>query len=293
MTALPEARRVGFIGAGAIGLPMAIRVAGAGHELHVVDPSEERRALARAAGIYASGQMAALAESDVAIVMVATAAQLEAALAEALDHVRAGTTFVVMSTVGPRAAQAAAAAASERSVALVDVPVTGGVSGAEQGKLVLFGAGDARALDGVADVLAPIGRLVRCGADVGLGQSLKVVNQLLASVHLAAAAEALALAAALDLDRGLVHDAVRGGAGGSWMLADRGPRMLQGRGAEVTSAIDLFVKDSGLVAEAAAEVGFSAPLVAAAYDAFQRAAELGLGRADDSQVIEAYGDPAR
>ena len=289
---MPSGRRVGFIGAGAIGLPMATRLAAAGHELCVVDPSAERRELAHGAGMAASDQMAALAGSDVAIVMVATAAQLEAALSEALDHLGAGTTCVVMSTVGPRAAQAAAEAATARSVALLDVPVTGGVSGAERGKLVLFGSGDSQRLDEVADVLAPMGTLVRCGAAVGLGQSMKVVNQLLASVHLAAAAEALAFAAALDLDQEFVLDALRGGAGGSWMLSDRGPRMLEGPDAQVTSAIDLFVKDSGLVTQAAADVGFRAPLAAAAHDAFTRAAERGLGRADDSQVIQAYGDPA-
>lgn len=286
---------MGFIGAGAIGLPMATRVAAAGHELCVVDASEERRELAVAAGMAASERMAALAGSHVAIVMVATAAQLEAALSGpggALEHLRPGSTCVVMSTVGPRAVQGAARAAAARSVRLVDVPVTGGVSGAERGELILFGSGDPSSLDEVAGVLAPMGRLVRCGAEVGLGQSMKVVNQLLASVHLAAAAEALAFAAALDLDQDFVLDVMRGGAGGSWMLSDRGPRMLEGPDAEVTSAIDLFVKDSGLVTQAAADVAFRAPLVAAAHDAFSRAAERGFGRADDSQVIQAYGDPA-
>lgn len=93
---------------------------------------------------------------------------------------------------------------------------------------------------------------------------MKVVNQLLASVHLAAAAEALAFAAALGLDREAVLAGIRGGAGGSWMLSDRGPRMLEGPEAQVTSAVDVFVKDSGLVTEAAADAGFEAPLACGA-----------------------------
>ena len=273
---------------------MATRVAGAGHDVAVVEPSPERRALAAAAGLAAGEQMAALAGRDVAVVIVATAAQLEEATSGpggALQHLRAGSTCVVMSTVGPRAVEATAEAASARSVRLLDVPVTGGVSGAERGELILFASGDATILDEAADVLAPMGRIVRCGDEVGAGQSMKVVNQLLASVHLAAAAEALAFAAALGLNREAVLEGIRGGAGGSWMLSDRGPRMLEGPEAEVTSAVDVFVKDSGLVTEAAADAGFEAPLARAAREAFERAAELGFGRADDSQVIQAYGSP--
>ena len=293
---MPSGQRVGFVGAGAIGLPMAIRVAGAGHDVSVLDPSPERRALASAAGMAATGSMDALAGCDVTVVIVATAAQLEAATSGpdgVLDRLRAGSTCVVMSTVGPRAVGASARAASERSVRLLDVPVTGGVSGAERGELILFASGDASTLDEISDVLAPMGRVVRCGDEVGAGQSMKVVNQLLASVHLAAAAEALAFAAALGLDRQAVLDSMGAGAGGSWMLADRGPRMLEGPEAEVTSAVDLFVKDSGLVTEAAEDAGFEAPLARAAREAFKRAAELGFGRADDSQVIQAYGSRRR
>lgn len=272
---------------------MATRIAAAGHEVTVVDPSEERRSLAAAAGMTAGESMAALRDCGVILVLVATPGQLETALSGAggaLEHLSPGSTCVVMSTVGPRAAQEAERAAVARSLRLLDVPVTGGVSGAERGELILFAAGDTTALDEAADVLAPLGRVVRCGEAVGAGQSMKVVNQLLASVHLSAAAEALSFASALGLDRQTVLDSMRAGAGGSWMLADRGPRMLEGPEAEVTSAVDLFVKDSGLVTQAAADIGFEAPLATAAHEAFQRAAELGFGRADDSQVIQTYID---
>jgi 3-hydroxyisobutyrate dehydrogenase/putative dehydrogenase len=115
-----------------------------------------------------------------------------------------------------------------------------------------------------------------------------VVNQHLCSVHLVAAAEALHLARGLGLDPAAVLPLIEKGAAGSWMLSDRGPRMLQGTDVEVTSAVTIFVKDSGLVAAAAAAAKVDVPLLAQAHDRFQRAANAGLGARDDSRVIETW-----
>ncbi|WP_268753770.1 NAD-binding protein [Agrococcus sp. Marseille-P2731] len=130
------------------------------------------------------------------------------------------------------------------------------------------------------------------GAEIGRGQSVKVVNQHLCSVHLVAAAEALALGASLGLDRAEVLDLVAGGAAGSWMLSDRAPRMLQGEDAPVLSSIGIFVKDSGLVADAAASAGAEVPVLVAARERLLRAADAGLERRDDSSVIETYPSAA-
>src|SRR5690606_33058560 len=138
------------------------------------------------------------------------------------------------------------------------------------------------------ELLSVFGRVITAGTTLGDGQSLKAVNQLLCSVHLAAAGEALAFAQKLGLDPANVLDAVQHGAGGSWMLGDRGPRMLEGLDAEVTSAISIFVKDSGLVNDIAESLDFDAPLVRAARDRFRQAAEAGLTQRDDSQVIRTY-----
>jgi 3-hydroxyisobutyrate dehydrogenase len=284
----PRARRVAFVGVGAIGLPMAERIGGAGHEVTAVDPSPERRELARAAGLGVAESLAGVVDAQIAVFMVATPAQLDSAVGAALPHLAPGSLCVVMSTVGPQAAQRAERAAAERSIGVIDVPVTGGVAGARVGSLTLFASGDPSLLDYADPVLAPMGRVRVCGPEVGQGQWMKVVNQLLASVHLVAAAEALAFAGRVGLSQREVLDAVSEGAGGSWMLGDRGPRMLEGTDVEVTSAVDVFVKDSGLVAAAAADVGFDAPLLRAANAAFRAASERGLGHRDDSRVIETY-----
>lgn len=278
-----------FVGLGAIGTPMAQRVAGAGFAVTGVDPFEAARERAAAAGIAAVGSIADAPAEGAVVVMVATPEQLDALVAEALAAgVAAGRTWIVMSTVGPDAVTRAGAALRQAGAAVVDAPVTGGVARATTGELIVFASGADAALASVADVLAPLGAVRVVGGELGQGQAIKVVNQHLCSVHIVAAAEALALGESLGLDKAAVLDLVGGGAAGSWMLADRGPRMLLGTDAPVTSTIGIFVKDSGLVAEAAEAVGAEVPVLAAARARYLQAAEAGLERRDDSRVIETY-----
>jgi len=126
------------------------------------------------------------------------------------------------------------------------------------------------------------------GERLGDGQSIKLVNQHLCSVHITAAAEALSLARSLGLDPAVVLPLIEKGAAGSWMLSDRGPRMLAGTDVEVTSSINIFVKDSGLVASAGESCGAALPLLTIAHERFKQAAEKGLGDRDDSRVIETW-----
>lgn len=280
-----------FLGIGAIGLPMARHVAAAGFPVTCVDPAEHRRQKALEAGMAAEATPESAGAADVVLCMVATPEQLrEAVLGDdgLLRTMRRGTTLIIMSTVGPAPVTEVAAAADEVGVGVLDVPVTGGVARAATGALSLFASGDPHLVEAHRPVLEAMGRLVDCGPEVGRGQSVKAVNQLLCSVHLAAAAEALAFAEKLGLDPAEVLPAVAGGAGGSWMLSDRGPRMVEGLDAEVTSSIAIFVKDSSLVSDIAAEIGLDAPLVNGARDRFRAAQAAGLTARDDSQVIQTY-----
>lgn len=282
--------RITFIGIGAIGLPMAEQLLTAGFDVTGVDPFAEQRAKAAARGLRAEETPASAAAADVVVCMVATPEQLRAAaLGEAgvLRRMPAGSVLVVMSTVGPRVVREVADAAPA-AVRVLDVPVTGGVARALTGDLSLFAAGDPTTIDGVRPVLDALGTTIDCGPEIGRGQAYKAVNQLLCSVHIVAAAEALAFAEELGLDPGKVLPAVAGGAGGSWMLSDRGPRMLQGLDADVTSTIGIFVKDSTLVQDIAHEIGFDAPMVTAAQARYRAAQEAGWERKDDSQVIQTY-----
>jgi len=278
---------VAFIGLGAIGLPMAVQIQQAGHAVIGVELSETGRTAAQELDIVATADWRAAIDADLVVVMVATPAQLEALVTQ-FTEVRSGQHWVIMSTVGPAAVREQGARLLQKGVQVVDAPVTGGVARAKTGSLLIFASGSASALERVAPVLQAMGNVKTTGENVGDGQAIKVVNQHLCSVHLVAAAEALSLARSLGLDPVQVLELVQHGAGGSWMLSDRGPRMLEGTDTQVTSMVDIFVKDSGLVALAAQGCNAQVPLLDIAHQRFTQAAESGLGKRDDSRVIETW-----
>ncbi|WP_157154992.1 MULTISPECIES: NAD(P)-dependent oxidoreductase [unclassified Diaminobutyricimonas] len=278
---------INFVGLGAIGLPMAIQLARAGHDVTGVDPIPAARDRAESEGITAVASISDAGAADLAIAMVATPDQLEVLITQAADSV-AGQTWVIMSTVGPEALVAQSKRLQAAGATIVDGPVTGGVARASIGDLVIFASGDPDLIAEVSPVLSVLGTVRIVGTRLGDGQSIKVVNQHLASVHIVAAAEALSLARSLGLDEAAVLDLVGPGAAGSWMLSDRGPRMLLGTDAPVMSTINIFVKDSGLVSSAAAAVNADVPLLKAAQERYLAAEAAGLGLRDDSRVIETY-----
>lgn len=282
--------QVGWIGLGAMGRPMAARLLETGHEVtaYDIDPGAVSALGERAKGA-ASGAEAA-AGSEVLAVMVATPAQVEDALfgdqgaVSALDE---GSVVLVMATVGPTVVEGLTERLAERGVHVVDAPVSGGVARATTGDLLMMVSGPEPALDRVRPLLdamactAPV-----VGPAPGDGQKVKLVNQLLCGVHIAAAAEALAYAEALGLDAEACWDVVRHGAAASFMLDDRGDRMVHGAGDEVRSALDIFVKDMGLVLAAARDNVYPAPLASVAEQMYLTGRRAGLGSEDDSRLIE-------
>lgn len=281
---------VTFVGTGAIGLPMARRLVDAGHDTTGVDTLPAALERAAAAGVPAVAGFGAAPRAEFVVAMVATPDQLDALVTEALAGDVAGQCWIVMSTVGPDSVRAQAARLTGAGAAVVDVPVTGGVARAATGELTLFASGPAADVAAARPVLEALGVVREVGGEVGEGQAIKVVNQHLCAIHIVAAAEALALAGSLGLDQAQVLSLVEQGAAGSFMLSDRGRRMLQGTDVDVASAISIFVKDSGLVADAAGAVGARTPLLEVARERYLRAAEAGLTARDDSRVIETYSE---
>jgi 3-hydroxyisobutyrate dehydrogenase len=209
---------------------------------------------------------------------------LDAAL---LSGAGAAKTVAVLSTVGVEDVKAFADTLAKRGIAVIDCPVTGGVSGAISASLKLFAAGDPQALHALQDALETMGTIQECGDTAGDGQAYKMVNQLLAASHLAIAGEAIDFARALGLDPEKVLKAVTTGAGGSWMLTDRGPRMIQPpEQRPVQTHLSIFAKDTSLVLAAAAQAGFKARILSAVAQEFQRATDAGLGTADDSSIVD-------
>lgn len=279
--------RVTFVGVGAIGLPMALRIQRAGHDVTGVDVSEAVIANARAGGLETVNAWSNAPTADVVVVMVATPEQLASLVGQVADATHAAL-WIIMSTVGPQSVREQGDALRGAGARVVDAPVTGGVARARTGELVIFAAGEPADVTSARPVLEAMGSVRVTGPHLGDGQSIKVVNQHLCSVHIVAAAEALNLARSLGLDPATVLRLVEKGAAGSWMLSDRGPRMVAVGDVEVTSTINIFVKDSGLVAAAGAAAGAELPLLAVAHERFCRAAGYGIGSRDDSRVIETW-----
>ena len=286
-------RRAGFIGLGAMGAPMAKRIVSAGFDLSVFDVRPENAEPLGELGAARAGSPREAAEgAEALLLMVVNAEQVEDALfggdgaAETLPQESA---VVVMSTIGPEAVRGIEGRLAGRGVRLLDAPVSGGVARAGRGDLLIMAGGPAELFEEVRPLLEAMGSTVAyCGESVGDGQSVKLVNQLLCGVHIAAAGEALAYAAALGLDPRSVFETIRHGAASSFMLEDRGERMLGREFVPAKSTLDIFVKDMGLVREAAGEQGFRTPLADAAHRLYEEGSSIGLGREDDSGVVRIF-----
>jgi 3-hydroxyisobutyrate dehydrogenase len=288
--------RVGWIGLGAMGLPMARSVARAGHAVTAYDIDPGPVASLGADGGKPAGSIAeAAAGADVVVLMVATPAQVESVLYgddHAAPALAPGAVVMVMATVGPAPVQRWAQRLADQGVETLDAPVSGGVARAGAGDLLIMVAGSEAAVRRTRPLLDSMARSAPVvGADPGDGQKVKLVNQLLCGVHIAVAAEALAFAEAMQLDATATWEVLRTGAAASFMLDDRGDRMVHGTD-QVNSALDIFVKDMGLVLDAARENSYPAPLASAAEQLYLAGRRAGLGRRDDSSIIEVLRGPS-
>lgn len=284
-------KTIGFIGLGAIGTPMAANLAKAGFEVRGYDVRAESVAsLVSAGGKPATSAADAAAGADLLILMVVNAAQAEQVLfgdggAAALP---AGGIVALMSTCPPGAVADLAARVEALGRGFVDAPVSGGVAGARAATLTIMAAAPAAILEQIRPAFEALGdKIFHVGEKPGQGAAVKTVNQLLCGVHIAAAAEALALASRMGVDPAVALRILSGSSAASWMLGDRGPRMLEAD-PELTSAIDIFVKDLSIVLEAGHEAKAPLPLAALAHQLFLATSGRGDGGADDSQVIRTY-----
>jgi 3-hydroxyisobutyrate dehydrogenase len=224
-------QRVAFIGLGAMGLPMAARLAGE-FAVAAFDISPARRTLAAQSGATIADSPAhASRDADVVVLAVRDGAQANSTLFGddgVVDTLRSDGVVILCSTIGPDAAREIADQLSTHGVLLVDAPISGGPVRAGNGDLLIVVGAEDKALGQARVVLDRLAStLTVVGPRPGDGQAFKTINQLLAGVHIAAAAEAVALARGLGLDPEIVVNTLAQGAAGSFMLADRGPRMLQ------------------------------------------------------------------
>ena len=285
--------RVGWLGLGAMGAPMATCLAKGGFEVVGYDVSPDRVASLLSEGVAAApSPMVAADGADVLAVMVATPAQATEVLFGSNGAAAAlppSAVVLIMSTIGPEAIADVDARMREFGAGVVDAPVSGGVGRAADGDLLFMVSGEPKhvaAVRPLIDVMAA--HIADAGGKIGDGQRLKLVNQLLCGVHIAAAAEALAFAEVIGLDPQICWENLRHGAAASFMFDDRGARMLAEGPIQVRSALNIFVKDMGIVVNTARQSSFPSPLASIAEQLYLTGARAGLGLHDDSSLIEVF-----
>jgi 3-hydroxyisobutyrate dehydrogenase len=284
-------KKIAFIGLGAMGRQMARNLVQRGFNVHGFDLNPAAvDYLQQAGGAVASSAAKATTDADAIILMVVNAAQAESILFNdgALTAAPKGAVVCLMATCPPKVVEALSARVHALGYRFVDAPVSGGTVGAEAATLTIMAAGEIGAFAAVRPALEAMGsRVIHVGNKPGQGAVVKTINQLLCGVHIAAAAEALAFAEKVGVDAATVLGIMQETSAASWMLRNRGPRMLQSD-PEVTSAVDIFVKDLGIVLEAGRESYAALPLAALSHQLFLSVSGRGDGAADDSQVIRAY-----
>jgi L-threonate 2-dehydrogenase len=289
MTSKPK---IGFVGLGSMGLPMAKNLVAAGYPVKGYDINPAAvQALAAAGGTAAASVIEAVTDAAVLLLVVVNAQQVEDVLfgaGQAVPHLPPGSVVVVHSTVEPVYVRQLAPRLYAAGLELLDAPISGGIPGATQGTLAIMASGHPAAFAQVEPVLKVMGsNLFMMGAVCGLGATMKVVNQLLCGVHIAAAAEAIALGTQAGIDSQRILDVISTSAANSWMFQDRVPRMVSGD-YTTTSAVDIFVKDLGIVLETGKTNRFPLPLAAAAHQLFLMATASGHGQEHDAAVVKVY-----
>jgi len=282
---------IAFIGLGVMGKPMAINLVRAGYPVRAFDVNPAAKDAVVSAGAHALASVKDAADTaDILVSMVVNDAQMRAVLFEPGQAARAlkpGGLVIGMSTMRRAAVQATATELASMHIDYVDAPVSGGVLGAQTASLsIMIGASDsayARALP-LLQVLGS--KLYHVGQNVGDGQAMKLVNQLLVCVHNAVAAEALTFGKQLGLDAKMIFEIIGNSAGSSWIFQNRGQRMLSREFTPPKSALSILVKDMGFVIEAANQNGFPLPLGSAAHQLYKIAAAQGWSHLDDSILIQ-------
>ena len=283
--------KIGFIGLGIMGKPMAKNLMKAGHELVVYDVIA-----ANVDNVVAAGAQAGASSKDVAeqcsfiITMLPNSPHVKTVVMGengVLEGAQAGTVLVDMSSIAPLASQEIAAACGEKGVKMLDAPVSGGEPKAIDGTLAIMVGGDKELFDQVKDVLAVMGSsVVYCGT-IGAGNTTKLANQIIVAANIAACAEAFILAKKAGVDPAVVFEAIKGGLAGSTVMNAKVPMMLE-RDFNPGFKIDLHIKDLNNALDCAHTVGSPLPMTAAVQEIFQWLHNNGCGQDDHSSIIKYY-----
>lgn len=290
---------LGVVGLGSMGYGAAVSAMKRGLATWGLDMTEAARTRFSAAGGQLAASLADLASRcDVVQLLVVNAAQTEAVLFGAkgepgLDTLlRRGAVVIASATVDPALPPVWEARLAERGIHLIDGPVSGGAKKAADGQMTVMASGKPEAFAAAGAALDAIaGKVYRLGDHAGVGSTVKMVNQHLAGVHIATACEAMALGMRAGADPKQLYEVICNSAGMSWMFQNRVPHILDGDYTPLSS-VNIFVKDLGIVLDAARKLAFPLPLAAAAHQLYLATAAAGHGNEDDAAVVKFYAELA-
>lgn len=282
-----------IVGLGSMGMGAAKSCINAGLTTYGVDLNPQALATLQQAGAKQTATRADdfAAELDALLLLVVNAAQVkqilfgENGLAAKL---KPNTPVMVSSTISAADAKQIEQQLLALGLNMLDAPVSGGAAKAAEGQMTVMASGAESTFGQLQPVLDAIaGKVYRIGEEIGQGATVKIIHQLLAGVHIAAGAEAMALAARAGIPLDVMYDVVTHAAGNSWMFENRMRHVVDGDYAP-KSAVDIFVKDLGLVADTAKALHFPLPLASTAFNMFTAASNAGFGKEDDSAVIKIF-----
>lgn len=284
--------RAGVIGLGSMGLGMATSLVRAGFDTVGCDINPQALEKLTAAGGRAVTSPADMgSQVDIVFIVVVNAAQTRTVLLEGnglISTLAPGSIVVGCATCAPEDVITLSEALAQKGIEYLDIPISGGAVKSAAGELTLMASGPSAVFDRAQPALDAIAATIfRLGELPGQGSQVKLVNQLLAGVHIAAAAEAMAYGIRCGCDPQTLYEVITKSAGNSWMFENRVPHMLDG---DYTprSAVDIFVKDLGLVHDTARVARFPLPMTAQALTMFSQASSMGYGREDDAGVVRIF-----
>ncbi|WP_283128158.1 2-hydroxy-3-oxopropionate reductase [Allofournierella massiliensis] len=282
--------KIGLIGLGIMGKPMAKNLLKAGYELVVNDRNQASIDEVVAAGASYATQAEIGESCDVVLTMLPNSPQVkEVMLGDdgVAAHMKAGSTFIDMSSINPVASKEIAAVLETKGIDMLDAPVSGGEPKAIDGTLSFMVGGKQEVFDKFKDLLGAMGAsVVRCG-DVGAGNTTKLANQIIVACNIQALAEALTLAQKAGVDPELVFQAIRGGLAGSTVMEAKAPMMIAGND-KPGFKIDLHIKDLNNALDCAHTVGSPLPMTAAVQEVMQWLHNNGCGQNDHSAIAKYY-----
>lgn len=289
---MPEKYNVCVVGLGSMGMGVARSCIAAGLQTAGVDLDLEKCKALVEAGAVDAGAVCKDAENlDALVLLVVNAKQCKAVLFGEngfANRMKPGAVVMVSSTISAADAKEIASGLEQKGLLVLDAPVSGGAAKANTGDITVMAAGKKEAFDRLKPVLdAVAGKVYNIGEEIGLGATVKIIHQLLAGVHIAAGAEAMALAARANIPLDVMYDVVTHAAGNSWMFENRMKHVVDGD-YTAKSAVDIFVKDLRLVSETGLALNFPLPLASTAYTMFANASNAGFGKLDDSAVIKTF-----